>query len=177
MPGSLRLVVARHTEDLGWLREVPKHWNVSVVTKGVHLPNTGREASSYLYAMEKFYEDDGWLMFVQGDPFAHFPHLLEALPAKEYSQQFVPVTQYVAESDAAGGPHHWEPLPVKEWYEDFVGPWPGSVLFYVGAQFMLPAWIMRGRTKNEFRELRERVCAEETGAWTIERLWHRLFVS
>jgi hypothetical protein len=176
MPGTLRLVVARHQENLDWIRKVPKKWNVSVVTKGVQVPNTGREASSYLYAMEKYYEDDGWTMFVQGDPFEHYPPLMKVLEQGSLPLRFCPLGFRLEESDEDGAP--WDGgLPVRQYFEDLVGPWTGNVQFAPGAQFVLPSWLIRGRPKEELVELRQRVDADPLGAWTMERLWFRYFVS
>lgn len=176
MAATLRLVVARHNEDVSWLRDVPKRWHRSVITKGVDIPNEGREASSFLLAMERYYEDDGWLMFVQGDPFEHCPGLKPVFSLPELPEQFCPLGFHVVESDETGRPWH-DDLPVKEYFEDLIGPWTGDVQFVGGGQFLIPSWIMRGKTLTEIRELRERVCADPKGAWVMERLWHRWLVS
>lgn len=188
---SLRIVVARHEEDVGWLNAVPKRWHVSVVKKGVHLPNTGREASSYLWAMENVcFEDDGWVMFLQGDPFSLLPggrlwvgspyahlepeYLMGALAMPEFPPSFVWLGRpgFVTERD--GSPHH-PGLPVGEWHDDICeAPWPEKgIEFAPGAQFVVPAWMIRGKKKDKIRALREKVdAAPETGAWCMERLWH-----
>ena len=171
-----RLVVARHKEDLGWTQKVDrKKWHLSVVTKGQQVPNEGREASSFLWAMEQFYEDDGWICFVQGDPFDHYPALLKVLNEGIMPLQFTPLGKEFLASDENGGPHDAD-LPVKEWFEEYCGKWPGPIRFAPGGQFVTPAAWIRSRTKDELRELRERVNASPIGAWTLERLWLPLFV-
>lgn len=171
MVGSLRLVVARHDEDLSWLRKVDKRWHPTIVTKGQQVPNTGREASSYLWAMEKYREDDGWLCFVQGEPFEHYPELLTVLnDAVAYPPQFVPLGKLMLSSDGDGGPNDSD-LPVAEFFESMIGTWPGSVNFAPGAQFIVPAWILRGKTVDEIRAARELCDGVEGGAHAMERLW------
>jgi HK97 family phage prohead protease len=50
MMPPLELVVARHAEDLAWLRRVPREFRITVYDKGdgssggIRLPNIGREA-------------------------------------------------------------------------------------------------------------------------------------
>lgn len=171
MTGSLRLVVARYQESLDWVQRVDKKWHRSIVTKGVQVPNTGREASSYLWAMEEFYEDDGWICFVQGAPFHHYPALYTILnKTPQYPLQYVPLGKGFVKSDEDGGPHD-QGLPVKEWWEAMIGEWPGAATFAPGAQFIVPAAYIRARTLDEIRALRELCDTTEYGAHTMERLW------
>ena len=178
MAGTFRLVVARQkTEDIAWVNRVSKQWHRTIITKDVDLPNTGREVSSFLLGMERAYEDDGWIAFVQANPQAHYGQIRIALELKQLPQQFLWLGDGMAESDEVGRPWHaWE-LPVKEYYEDLIGPWKGNVQFAPGGQFIIPAWILRGRTKKELIELRERVCVDPDGPWVLERLWQEYFVS
>ena len=174
--GLLRLIVARFDEDLSWLRKVDPAWHVNVVTKGIDVPNTGREASSYLWAMENIcYEDDGWVCFVQGNPFEHFDDVLAALnDPPQYPLQFVPLVHRYEMTNASGAPHDAD-LPVREFFERFIGPWPttddGTIAFGPGAQFVVPAAYIRGHTKDEIRELRKAIDEHPEGAWAMERLW------
>ena len=167
-----RLVIARHEEDLSWLQKVDrKRWHVTVIKKGEQVPNAGREASSYLYAMsEVCYDDDGWICFVQGDPFDHFPNLIDVLNGGILPLQFVPLGIGWYESDEQGGPHDAN-LPVREWYEEYCGKWRENIRFAPGAQFVTPAAWIRSRTQEELRALRERIETTPGGAWTMERLW------
>jgi hypothetical protein len=176
LKGLLRLVVARYDEDLSWLNRIDPLWHRTIVTKGQQLPNTGREASSYLWAMENVtYEDDGWVCFVQGNPFDHYDGLFEALnDPLEYPLQFLPLARGYAQTDATGKPHDHD-VPVREFFEKFVGPWPttddGAIGFAPGAQFIVPAAYLRGHTKDELRELRAAVDEHEAGAHAMERIW------
>lgn len=168
-----RLVIARNDEDLSWTQRVDrKRWHITVIKKGQQVPNAGREASSYLYAMsEVCYDDDGWVCFVQGDPFDHYPALIEVLNGGVLPMQLVPLGKDWYESDEEGGPWHPVSLPVKEWYEEYIGKWRESIRFAPGAQFVTPAALIRSRTQDELRALRERVETTPGGAWTMERLW------
>ena len=85
---ALELVVARYSEDLAWLRAVcqPEGLPAHVYNKGpelkpddaapgfqvVPLPNTGREAHTYLTHIIEHYGDlPRHTAFLQGNPFAH----------------------------------------------------------------------------------------------------------
>lgn len=176
MTGTFRLVVARHREDVGWIRQVSKRWHVSLVVKGVDLPNEGREVASFLWAMERFYEDDGWIAFVQADPFDHCPELVKILNTRTLPPKFAWIGDQPVESDEQGGPWHAFPIPVKEWYEDLVGSWEGNVTFAAGGMFALPAQTIRDRfRRHELAALRERVCGDPDGPWVMERLWGAIF--
>lgn len=93
----MHLVVARHTEDLKWLRRVPRDIRVFVYDKGGShsapdlergawnverkpLPNAGREAQAYLHHILRHYDDPASVtVFVQGKPFDHAPALHDFL--------------------------------------------------------------------------------------------------
>ena len=84
---TVELVVARHAEDLGWLRRVPKLIRVTVYNKGgagpdhaVALPNVGREAHTYLHHVVQRYDElADATVFCQGKPFDHVPDLHKIL--------------------------------------------------------------------------------------------------
>ncbi len=174
--GMLRLVVARYTEDLSWIDRVDPLWHRTVITKGQQIPNVGRVASTYLWAMENVcYEDDGWVCFVQGNPFDHYDGLYQALnDPMQYPLQFLPLGRSYAMTDADGAPHD-SGVPVRDFWERLIGPWPttddGLLQFAPGAQFIVPAAYIRGKTKDEIREARELVESHEAGAHAMERIW------
>ena len=95
----IELVVARHEEDLRWLRRVPPSFRISVYNKGISealpeslhgregvsvlsLPNVGREAHSYLTHLIARYDSLAAVtIFCQGRPFDHAPDLHDRLVA------------------------------------------------------------------------------------------------
>ncbi len=100
---SFELVVARHEEDLRWLKRVPASFRISVYNKGatqalpesligragisvISLPNIGREAHTYLtHLITRFDSLAAVTVFCQGHPFDHAPDLhgrLNALAEK-----------------------------------------------------------------------------------------------
>ena len=87
----IELVVARHEEDLRWLRRAPQSIRISVYNKGKspalphgltgterlrvqELSNVGREAHTYLTHLFECYEELAPVtVFCQGHPFDHAP--------------------------------------------------------------------------------------------------------
>jgi hypothetical protein len=87
----VELVIARHEEDLRWVRRVPPSVKVTIYNKGVSrpltaelesrdgisvipLPNKGRESHSYLTHLVKRYGSLApHTVFCQGHPFDHAP--------------------------------------------------------------------------------------------------------
>jgi Protein of unknown function (DUF3431) len=93
------LVIARHEEDLRWMRRVPKEIRITVYNKGntpalpegfpersaltvSSLPNVGREAHTYLTHLVTRYKDlPCATVFCQGHPFDHAPDFHDRLLA------------------------------------------------------------------------------------------------
>ena len=90
-PVSVELVIARHEEDLRWVRRVPASIRIAIYNKGTTLalpleivrregfsvnalPNLGREAHTYLTHLSERYEEVAPVtIFCQGHPFDHAP--------------------------------------------------------------------------------------------------------
>lgn len=166
------LVVARHKENVDWAHRTG--WLPLVVTKGVHVPNEGREGASFLFAMEKLYGRIGPFAFVQGNPFDHAPNLHAELGSYRAGFMWLGDASYVAEAD--GSPSH-PGLPVRERYEAWTGkPWPGQVLFAAGGQFVIDGRMLRKKPRAFYRELRDQSGHGET-PWVLERLWEAIFLA
>jgi hypothetical protein len=74
--GSQTLVIARHEEDISWAKDK----NHVVIQKGHHLPNIGREISSWFYFILTNYETlQGEYIFAQGHPFDHARDILDGV--------------------------------------------------------------------------------------------------
>ncbi len=96
---SIELVVARHEEDLRWLRRVPDSIRITIYNKGTNpalphglearvglrvmtLPNLGREAHSYLTHLVECRDALAPVtVFCQGHPFDHAPDFHDRLKA------------------------------------------------------------------------------------------------
>lgn len=170
------LVVARYQEDQSWYADIPDDWTLMEVQKGRELPNTGREASSYLWAIIKLYPDlraTDRVAFVQGDPFQHCQDIdLRLLLARRCSE-FVALGDYTYVSGGDGLPHH-PGIDVAGKYEEWLGDkWPGAVRFTPGAQFMVTGENIRRYPLSFYEQLMDDMDGD--GPWIIERLWPTLF--
>lgn len=167
-----RLVVARHEENIDWVKHMPLDWEIKVVQKGDHVPNEGREAASYCWAFKKMQgvvPDDAWIACVQGDPFQHSQSFVRWLYREP--KGYTPLPSWEAECDGEGAPHH-KGLPVKEKFEEWFGkPFPGLIAFMTGAQFMVRGSDLRGKDWDVWYS---RAC-EEHGPWLLERFWREVF--
>jgi hypothetical protein len=94
---TVELVVARHEEDLRWIRRVPSAIRVTILNKGstpalpdtfprregarvIPLRNEGREAHSYLTHLTERYDSLAPVtVFCQGHPFDHAPDFHDRL--------------------------------------------------------------------------------------------------
>jgi hypothetical protein len=89
-------VVARYNEDIQWLLDLPSDITIVLYNKGpkisdfrllkridhLHtLPNSGREADTYLHHLGHYPHQDeqSWTVFTQGDPFPHSPQFTQLL--------------------------------------------------------------------------------------------------
>jgi arabinan endo-1,5-alpha-L-arabinosidase len=112
----LTIVVARYKEDVAWLNDLPADWRVYLYNKGpelatgtlrpgieVHaLPNTGREAHTYLHHLRRhFNADEGeFTVFTQADPFEHSPGFLHLLTLAAHWRDVQPLSlQWMASRD------------------------------------------------------------------------------
>lgn len=164
----MKLVVAQYQEDVSWVSDFLA-WEPLIVQKEVDLPNVGREPSSFFWAMERLYDTNETLAFVQGDPFAHAPNM-NLRPVEEFT--WLGHATYLADVD--GGPHHYG-LPVREklsqWCEQ---EWDGPVMFAAGGQFLLPGYRLRKWPHEKYAGMREEMSLD-MNPWVMERLWGRFF--
>lgn len=109
---AIELVIARHEEDLRWVRRVPPSLKVTIYNKGVSPPltselecrpgisviplsNKGREAHSYLtHLVEQYGSLSPLTVFCQGHPFDHAPDFHDRL-------------RDLAAEDEHPDPFHW----------------------------------------------------------------------
>ncbi|NBZ96662.1 MAG: DUF3431 domain-containing protein [Proteobacteria bacterium] len=112
MDSLLELVIARHEEDLRWIRRVPKQFRITVYNKGdtsalpegfpersgltvASLTNVGREAHTYLTHLIDRYENPAPVtVFCQGHPFDHAPDFHERLRALATGEETVDQFQW-----------------------------------------------------------------------------------
>jgi len=89
------IVLARYSESLDWIENIPEDFEVVIYNKGdkiespevlrratriVERPNVGRESETYLHHMKTEVRNNlDFTVYAQGDPFTHSPDFIELL--------------------------------------------------------------------------------------------------
>ncbi len=198
MPPPLELVVARHTEDLAWLKRVPRAFAVTVYDKSdaalagaIPLPNNGREAHTYLHHLAERHDTLADLtVFVQGHPFDHAPDLhkiLRSLADGSWSVTDFHWLGFLADTDDSRGRRLFVPwsknpdrteLPLEEFHQQIFGaPGPDAYRFFVGAQLILPRAAAHRRDRAFYERARHLAGASPLAPHCFERCWDRIFAT
>jgi len=195
MSPPLELVVARHHEDLGWLRRVPREFTVTVYNKGAAmphstpLPNVGREAHTYLHHLIERHDTLAELtVFVQGHPFDHAPDLHKVLRDLADGSFKVPDFHwlgFLADTDDCRGRRLFVPwsknpdraqLPLDEFHQQIFGrPGPAFYRFFVGAQFIVARDTIFRRSLLFYERARNLAAMAPLAPHCFERCWDRVF--
>ena len=145
----MKYIIARYQEDISWSDGLDRF----VVQKGEHLPNVGREASSWLWYIHEFYDElEGVYAFRQGspdgDPYHGQPH---GITLTEDRQVFGWDTQRMA---------------------DHLGVViPEALGFIAGAQYDVEADVLRCRSKEWYAEALHVAGTWDWAPWMFERIW------
>ena len=166
----LALVIARWNENLNWLAAYPG--KKFIVQKGVHLPNEGREASSYLWFLATQEIDPKVTYgFMQGDVSDH-----GVTPNKVHPvHSFTPLGTWRVTDDHEGRPHH-PGLPLAEKFTEWFGKEPPrKFTFTAGANFLIPGELLLTYPKDLYADLWPRMGTEWEAPWCIERHWEYIW--
>lgn len=197
MHPRLELVIARHREDLAWLRRVPRAFTVTVYDKGgglpdsIPLPNLGREAHTYLHHLAGRHDSLADVtVFVQGHPFDHAPDLHKVLYSLAEGSFDVPDFHwlgFLADTDDARGRRLFVPwsknperheLPLDAFHQQIFGTTgPDAYRFFVGAQFIVTRETARRRDAAFYHSARELSVSFPLAPHCFERCWDRIFAA
>lgn len=143
--------------------------------KDVHVPNKGREASSYFWWIKQNYskiQPGDLIAFVQGNPAAHCDQLPDFLA--HGTDWFLELGGWRVICDRQGRPHHGD-LPIAQSCKDWLGfECPEWIVFVAGGQFMVTGSNILSRPKSFYEEMFGAANAGD-GPWVLERLWALLF--
>lgn len=110
----MKYIIAHYNEDLKWVKDI----DACIISKGVHVPNIGRETSSYFWwIIGNYHKLPDVMAFRQGNPKGHKPH---------YNTE-----------DQYGQPYHWEKLPIKQYADDLGLTIPEQITYITSAQFQV----------------------------------------
>ena len=197
---TLELVVARHREDLAWVRRVPGAWRVTVYDKGgdavdavqlpiITLPNLGREAHTYLQHVVTRYDTLAEVtVFCQGRPFDHVPDFHRRLQRLAEGADAVDGFRwmgFVVDWDDAGGARlfrHWSKNDdgrgldlAGYWRALWSTPPPERFMFFLGAHMAVTAAQIRAQPRAFYERALEVSMAHPDAAHCFERTWDRVF--
>jgi hypothetical protein len=195
MSPPLELVVARHHEDLAWLRRVPRSFAITVYDKGgnapgaIPLPNFGREAHTYLHHLAERHESLAAVtVFVQGHPFDHAPDLHKLLRTLADGALNIPDFHwlgFLADTDDPRGRRLFVPwsknperheLQLDEFHQALFGaPGPAAYRFFVGGQFVVTRDTARRNPREFYQRARDLSVTFPLAPHCFERCWDRVF--
>lgn len=145
------IIIARYNEDVA----IPE--GAFVIQKDVHLPNVGREASSYLWYIIEHYNN--------------LPDVCQFRQAKSHEHN---INEFTITSDHTGKPHDHD-LPITELADALGLEIPETLFFTAGAQFDVTKEQILARSK-EWYELAYKLSMEvHRAAWALERMWKYIF--
>lgn len=149
-------IIARYNEDVSWVKG--KHF---IVQKDIHLPNKGRETSSYLWWIIENYDNlPATMHFLQANPFDHVDENLNI--------------KWWADSDKEGNPHHpgllIEPL-ANELGIELKDKW----LFPAGACFKVPRKEIKKYPLDWYKKAFTLSNEYPQAPWIFERLWSLIY--
>lgn len=146
------MVIARNDEEINPINE--DHF---IVQKNEHLPNIGREASSYLWWIIKNYDN--------------LPDLVKFRQAKMEEHA---VGKYNFVCDWSGHPHH-PSLHIERFSNLIDLKIPKSLYFTSGAQFDISKENIVSNTKEWYENCFELSMTDKQAPWIMERLWKYIF--
>lgn len=196
---ALELVVARYTENLNWLRNIPPQIRATVYDKSgdegtpltlntLRLENEGREAHTYLHHIVSRYETLAPLtVFCQGKPFDHafdFRKTLRELASGHEPPEEFFWLGHLADTDSTDGAlfQSWSKNDTGEGLDLngfhcalFNEDGPSEYAFFGGGQFAVSRERIQDRAR-EFYEKALRISVEyPQAAHCFERTWDRIF--
>lgn len=194
---SIELVVARFTEDLAWLRNIPPQIRATVYDKNpaaphpgaIPLPNVGREAHTYFHHIVERYDSLAPLtVFCQGKPFDHafdFRKTLRELVQDEASVHGFRWLGHIIDTDDPRGLRLFVPwsknddgheLDIAGFHRALLGTdGPEEYIFRLGAHFICSAELIRSRPRAFYEHALELSITFPDAAHCLERMWDRIF--
>jgi hypothetical protein len=175
----LRLVIATHGEDLAWIDRtgIPAViYDASSSGKPglIPVPNLAREAGQWLrHIVGNYGRFADWEIFLQGDPFAHCPDILDRMRGRDFLRRhFTPLGRQQA---YVAGHRHPHSIAADHFARELLGHIPDGVPWILGGQFAVSSPALMKRPLTWWTALRDKVLAEpKTSPWAMERLWLHL---
>jgi hypothetical protein len=168
---KVTIVLAKYKEDTSW---ADAYDSVFVVEKGVHLPNEGREPTSYLwYIMENYDSLEGKYFFLQGDPRDHCPGIAKELGNTEGDfRWFSERANYTC--DMMGRPH--DNVDLRAFLNACGIEYDKNNITFTGCcLFMISADKLKSKPKEYYQKVYDAVVNTPRGAYAFERTLELIF--
>lgn len=185
----IELVISRHQEKIDWLHGL--EFPYKIYNKGDDLPefcvklkNIGREAHTILFHIcNNFYKLKEYTFFLQGNPFDHWPGILESFQKMKNGI----IDGIFLNGGCFGyGKKHEEDfiaypdiMYAYKLYESLYGSKIEKFVFTAGAQVMVHRDHIKQHSLNFYRYclLKMEHFEEKSGfdAWSFERIWPIIF--
>jgi hypothetical protein len=209
------LIVARYNEDVSWTDDLD--CTIIIYNKGekldpkynaIDIPNFGREAETYLRAIKEHYDlmcTFDHVTFLQGDPFDHFPEVLNIIPQDNKNLVYdfpCPISTHNTVWFSTGN----RAFAFRAGFSDCVAtatyddeylkiikdttmrmqlPWYDNWIEYAGAQFIIPRKYIHIKSHDwwnhvyDIYECSDRHLYKNVNyagmACVFEKLWHSIF--
>jgi len=198
---KLKAVIARYNEPIEWVKDLG--FDYIIYNKGekispdlidpekvIEVPNEGREAETYLrYITENYEEIPDLVVFLQGNPFDHFPILFDVLKENSNTNEIVSLGNNTF-CDPNGN-DSYPGLPMG-YFRNLIIPGYSSderIDFIAGAQFIIPGVNIKNKPLewwNNVRDIYEQHWFSDIPsgygkppghfiAHVFERLWTHIF--
>lgn len=157
-------MIARYNEPIEWVKQLKCDY--IIFNKGdkiidtdipeekiINLENWGRESETFLRYIEQNYHDiTDETIFLQGNPFDHFPSTLDYVNSTESYNKLVGLGSST-ECDLKGFPSYPN-LPIETVLKAVVPGWQGSEIpFTAGAQWIVNKKFIHNKTLRWWRSL------------------------
>jgi len=182
---SNEIVVARYKEDVSWTEEFKDDYKITVYNKfkGENiLKNVGRETHTYLHHIINNYDSlSDNTVFLQGEPFDHYPNLKIFLKRKLFHKQMDMLGKCIISCDVNGQPHgnvNKKMIPVGKLFEWLtLEKSPPAFIAPAGAQFCVSKNLILGRPKIFYERAIKAVDYDinPIEGHCFERLWPAIF--
>ena len=191
---SISMVVSRYNESITWANDFK---NVIIYNKSNHhlntihpvvsLPNVGREGHTFYTHIVKKYEDlTDYTIFLQGNPFDHFPQLKQLIHQLtqhmfDTSISFYPLSTSSLHCSLDGCEYH-EGLPLKQVFQRLfkTNTLPQKTFhFFPGGQFIVSKQQIKQRPKSFYEMIVSLLSSEcdPIEGYVIERFLPLIFSS
>ena len=178
----MQVVISRFNENIDWSSVFVNKivYNKGIDIKGkqevIKLPNVGREGHTFAYHIINNYDNlEEYTCFLQGNPFDHFPNVIDYIKNFKYNTPFVFLSNNILPCEINGINSHG---PLYTCYKELFGTEnTNSFIFGAGAQMILSRDTIKQYPKSVYEKILNMLNHDthpEEG-FAMERIWGLMF--